>query len=318
MSLQLPISPLQKIPEHPGVARGITLFIKRDDLLHPEIQGSKGRKLAAIFPLVQASYPGGVLTFGGAFSNHLHAVAVGSRLFRLPSIGILRGMHADLNNPTLLACANHGMRLLPWPKARYDACKQSGFENLQTEFPDCYILPEGGNIPQALKACAAISEEIIAQLPPDSATQPLYLCAPAGTGCTAAGIIAGLKRPNSQVLIFPVSHQGLDRETILRLLADSGLDETELGTKFLMLDDYLFGGFAKLHPSVMDFTRKFWQQTKILPDPIYTAKMLYGIYDLLAKDAFPENSTVVAVHTGGMQGWDGFQARFGKAGEPPP
>ncbi len=317
MTFALPISPLQLIPEHPGVSQGISLFVKRDDLLHPNIQGSKGRKLAAIFPFIRQTCPGGVVTFGGAFSNHLHAVAVAGRLFGVPTYGILRGAYADLSNPTLRACLENGMTLIPWPKLRYDACKQQGWERLQPDFPGCYILPEGGNTPEALKACASISAEILDQLPA-SMGKPLYLCVPAGTGCTAAGMIAGLTIPNSEVMIFPVSSQDIDHFSILQLLANAGLDVPDLETRFQFQSDYIFGGFAKLHPPVMDFVHTFLTQTNILLDPIYTAKMFYGIFDLLSKGAIPENSTVVALHSGGIQGWEGFRERYGKAVEVSP
>ncbi len=314
MPFHLPISPLQIISEHPGEARGISLFIKRDDLLHPEIQGSKARKLAALFPQVKISHPGGVLTFGGAFSNHLHAVAVAGRIFGTPTFGILRGEYADFQNPTLRACQENGMTLLRWPKVRYDACKDQASDLISNEFPQCFFLPEGGNTPQAAEACTAISKEITAQLPTACLGKPLYLCTPAGTGCTASGIVAGLEAPNSQVLIFPVSSHGFSRQTILRLGAGIGLQGSDLEQRFSIVPNYIFGGFAKLHPPALEFARSFFRETNILLDPIYTAKMMFGIFDLLAQGGFAPDSTVVALHTGGMQGWSGFRARFGEAG----
>ncbi len=312
MPFNLPLSPLQPIPEHPGNSRGISLFIKRDDLLHPEIQGSKARKLTALLPQIKQSHPSGLVTFGGAFSNHLHAVAVAGRIFDLPTYGILRGEHADLQNPTLRFCQENGMRLHRMPRAQYDASKNLDGPLLSSLFPNCYLLPEGGNTPQALEACAAIPREIVAQLSHqhlELSSRPIYICAPAGTGCTVAGIIAGLVVPDSQVLIFPVSSHGLDQKTILRLLPDPAQTER----RFSMVHEYSFGGFAKLHPPVMEFVRRFLTQTNILLDPIYTAKMLFGLFDMLAKGQFASGSTVVALHTGGLQGWEGFGARYGEA-----
>jgi 1-aminocyclopropane-1-carboxylate deaminase len=312
MRFKLPISPLEQIAEHPGKAQGISLFIKRDDLLHPEIQGSKGRKLGAVLPMIRESFPEGLVTLGGAFSNHLHAVAVAGRLFGIPTVGLLRGEYADLENPTLLFCQENGMRLHRLPKSQYDASREMGSTWLSNEYPNHYFLPEGGNTPQAVAACMDIPVEIAAQLPEDSSNSPIYLCTPAGTGCTAAGIVAGLTMPNSHALIFPVSSQDFDPETILRLLPV----RADMEKRFNIICDYTFGGFAKLHPPVMDFVRRFYQETNILPDPIYTAKMLYGVFDLLSNDHFPQGSTVVVLHTGGMQGWEGFMARYGKAGAP--
>ncbi len=310
MRFQLPISPLERIAEHPGNAQGISLYIKRDDLLHPEIQGSKGRKLGAVLPMIQRSFPGGLVTFGGAFSNHLHAVAVAGRLWGIPTVGLLRGEYADLQNPTLLFCQENGMRLHRLPKAQYDAFKQQGYPLLSSEYPDHYFLPEGGNTPQAVEACMDIPGEIARQLPTVQSEHAFYLCTPAGTGCTAAGIIAGLSLPNSNTLIFPVSSYNFESETILRLLPA----RVDMEKRFSIMHDYTFGGFAKLHPPVMEFIRRFYLKTNILPDPVYTAKMLFGVFDLLSKGYFQSASTVVVLHTGGLQGWEGFKARYGAAG----
>jgi len=313
MPFHLPISPLQIIPEHPGNNLGISLFIKRDDLLHPEIQGSKGRKLAALLSDIKQSHLGGLVTFGGAFSNHLHAVAVAGRLYGIRTVGVLRGEYVDLQNPTLRFCQDNGMTLRPMARSQYDACKMQGDLLLRNEFPHCYFLPEGGNTPQALEACAAIPKEIETQLSlqhPELSSQPRYLCTPAGTGCTAAGIVAGLEESQCQVMIFPVSSHQFDKVNILDLLAKTGREGPEIESRFSIIHDYSFGGFAKLHPPVIEFVRSFFQQTNILLDPIYTGKMLFGVFDMLAKGKFTPNSTVVVLHTGGMQGWEGFSKRY--------
>lgn len=312
MSIALPVSPLQPIDHHPGKNRGISLFIKRDDLLHPQMEGSKGRKLAAIVPLIQSDYPGGLVTFGGAFSNHLHAVAVAGKLYNFPTMGILRGEYADLENPTLRFCTQQGMQLHRISKGQYDAYKKTNFSELSNLFPNRYVLPEGGNTPQAVAACASITTEILAQLPEAGKAQGLYLCAPAGTGCTAAGMLSGLSGKNGALWIFPVSSHAFDSETILGLLPD----RKDLIERFRLIHDYSFGGFARLQLPVMEFVRQFYQETRIKLDPIYTAKMMLGVFDLLAKGAFPDGSTVVVLHTGGLQGWEGFEARYGLAGTP--
>ena len=132
-------SPLQAIATHPGSNTGIRLFVKRDDLLHPDIQGNKWRKLAPVLPVVKQSFPGGIVTFGGPFSNHLQAVAAAGRVFDIPTRGIVRGLHADPDNPTLLEARNNGMVLLPVSKNEYDFLKNNP-EALSREFPDCFIL----------------------------------------------------------------------------------------------------------------------------------------------------------------------------------
>jgi 1-aminocyclopropane-1-carboxylate deaminase/D-cysteine desulfhydrase-like pyridoxal-dependent ACC family enzyme len=310
-------SPLQQVAEHPGNARGIRLFVKRDDLLHPQICGSKWRKLAAVLPIVKSAYQGGIVTLGGPFSNHLHAVAAAGQIFEFPTFGIVRGAHANLQNPTLSACRQNGMALFPTSKSDYEALKALPATFFSEKFRDSYFLPEGGSTPEAVRACADIPQEIIAQLAAenDAARQtPLYICVPAGTGCTVAGIVAGLAAQNGRTLIFPVENQGVDEESILRLVRTFRDAEADFVQRFDLVRDYVFGGFAKLHPPMMDFTRAFFRQTGILLDPIYTSKMMFGVFDLLAKNHFPPGSTVVALHTGGLQGWEGFRARYGAAG----
>jgi 1-aminocyclopropane-1-carboxylate deaminase len=310
-------SPLQQVAEHPGQARGIRLFVKRDDLLHPQICGSKWRKLAAVLPIVKSEYPGGIITFGGPFSNHLHAVAAAGRIFDINTYGIVRGQNADRSNPTLRFASAQGMLLFPTSKMEYDACKSRGEKLFWPELKRFYLLPEGGNTPEAVRACADIPQEIIAQLRAENLEAPqgqIFICAPAGTGCTAAGIVAGLAASNGRVLIFPVENQGVDEESVLPLARTFRGEEADWAERFVFVRDYFFGGFAKLHPPVVDFARAFFQQTKILLDPIYTSKMMFGVFDLLAKGHFPPGSTVVALHTGGLQGWEGFRARYGEAG----
>ena len=311
-------SPLQAIATHPGSNTGIRLFVKRDDLLHPDIQGNKWRKLAPVLPVVKQSFPGGIVTFGGPFSNHLQAVAAAGRVFDIPTRGIVRGLHADPDNPTLLEARNNGMVLLPVSKNEYDFLKNNP-EALSREFPDCFILPEGGSTGMAVHSCAAITREILTQLraigPAPSPDTPLYICVPAGTGCTAAGVVDGLEVGNARVLVFPVVNRGFDVQTILQLLNKTQwrnpVDLAELQARFELVREYEYGGFAKFHPPLIDFAWVFKEQTGVLLDPVYTTKMTLGVYDMLRKGYFPRGSTVVTLHTGGLQGWDGFKARYG-------
>ncbi len=305
---------------HPGTDLGIRLFLKRDDLIHPEIQGNKWRKLAPAIRHVQENKFKGIITFGGAFSNHLEAVAAAGRLFDIPTFGIVRGKHVDLNNPTLLQCRHDGMMLFPTDKTEYDATKGRGVEIFHSEYPQYFVLPEGGAISKAIVACAAIPSEITHQLAGlDSNLQDnsVFLCVPAGTGTTATGLIAGLKDLNGKVLVFPVVNEGLDHLSIFKLLSlienMGGIPLSSIEKKFTFIRDYEFGGFAKYDESLMAFVRDFRGQHGILLDPIYTSKMMFGVYEMLRNGYFPAGSIVVALHTGGLQGWNGYLKRYGLA-----
>jgi len=305
MIFTLPISPLQKLASPLSDSKMVSMWIKRDDLLHPVIQGSKARKITAILPTVQAQFPGGILTFGGAFSNHLHAVAAAGHTFGIPTYGIIRGSYADLGNPTLRACLDYGMQLNLWPKSTYDALqKNENNTSLREQYPHTYLLPEGGNTAAAVLACQQIGHEIYEQLPEFAWESPVFFCVPAGTGCTAAGMMSGFFAKPPTTLVFPVTAQGVDENSIRALLP------AHAQPNFRLVRDYIGGGFARLDAPILDFIRSFKQAEGILLDPIYTGKMMLGVYDLLQKGMFPEYSTVVVLHTGGLQGWDGFNARY--------
>lgn len=200
------------------------------------------------------------------------------------------------------------MTLYPIARSRYDAGKDAGGSFFSEEFPDCFFLPEGGNTaagsgilcgdPRRNRYNWRNSTQIADNL--------LYLCTPAGTGCTAAGIVAGLRSPLSEVLIFPVSRHGLDEPIIRNLPPAQASTTLGLKTRFSLLYDYTFGGFANYFR--YGLCRSFYQQTNILLDPVYTAKMCSQFFDLLEKGHFQEGSTIVVLHTGGQQGWDGFSA----------
>lgn len=295
-----PLSPLDFLPEHPGLNRQIQLYIKRDDLIHPNIQGNKWRKLRPTLELLSATARPGILTFGGPFSNHIQAVAQAGSLYGIKTVGILRGLASDLSNPTLQEAASAGMDLFPIPKKEYDAALNSPVvQEIIAKFPDYTLLPEGGATPQAVESCAEISREIIEQLGL-SADKALFVAVPAGTGSTAAGILKGLKEPHT-LLVFPAAAYGISPEAILQR---SGKLDTFPRMDYLTA--YLLGKFAAPDPRIWAFAEHFQQKFDITLDPIYTSRMMFGLFDLLEKGYFPTKSVIVAVHTGGLQGWRGI------------
>lgn len=295
---QLP-SPLQEV--FPPNWSGVRLFLKRDDIIHPEIQGNKWRKLKPLLP-PHAPIPTGIFSFGGPFSNHLHALAAAGRLYGFPTAALIRGAFADLSNQTLAFAAGCGMQLFPVSKSDYEKLKKAAladifdFLEIQPEVP-YHRLPEGGDTPEALRSCMEIAEEIKAQLPPDSG-KPVFLAVPAGTGCTAAGVVAGVA-DWARVLVFPAAPYGVDQEIIQQKIQAAGLMAQD---NFQLFETSL--KFAQMPPELKTFCDQFYKTHSIQLDPIYTSKMMFQLEKLLQTGYFPEGSCIVAIHTGGLQGWN--------------
>jgi 1-aminocyclopropane-1-carboxylate deaminase len=293
------MTPLQEILNHPGQKHGIRLFIKRDDLVHPTIQGNKWRKLHLLLESIAINK--GIVTFGGAFSNHIHAVAAAGKAYNIPTVGILRGKYVDLDNPTLAFAQEQGMILHPIDKRDYDAKSSPAIDEILALYPDYYLLPEGGSTEYGIEGCKEISLEIIEQLQDFDLPAPYSVCVPAGTGCTAAGVILGLGL-KGKTYVFQAATKGVSKDYMNRYFVKY---PTQITDYQFIEKDYTFGGFARLTPELRIFIEKFNTETGILLDPVYTGKMMFGIFELLALGYFGTNAVVVALHTGGMQGWDG-------------
>ena len=264
----------------------IRLFLKRDDMLHPLVSGNKWRKLKYNLLAARAQGLDTVLTFGGAFSNHLYATAAAGRVFGFNTIGVVRGdeLAGAPLNPTLAFCRSQGMRLHFVSREEYRQ-KEDPFwlSALTDRFGPCYVVPEGGTNERAIRGTAEIMPEILAQ----SDQVPDYVCCSVGTGGTVIGLAQAAPPPTMVVgfLALKASSFVLPQPARCRL-------ETS----------YHFGGYAKTTPQLLDFIRAFEQRTHVRMEQVYTGKMLYGIYDLAQQGYFSVGATVVAVHTGGLQG----------------
>jgi 1-aminocyclopropane-1-carboxylate deaminase len=313
-------SPLQRIEDERLEAHQIRLFIKRDDLLHPfpkesgflasTVSGNKFRKIKYNAIEMQRLGKSGMITFGGAFSNHIHAAAAAGQLLGIPTIGIIRGERPAVLNTTLTFAETCGMTLHFISRSAYRD-KNLVFKELENQYPNYYWLPEGGTNNFALKGASEIVPEIITQLD----AQPDYICLACGTGGTTAGIIsaaATLPKPIN-VLSFSALKGDFLEKDVFQLL--NGLNTEgalfEPNTHWSIQNNYHFGGYAKWTLALVDFINDFKTKHGIPLDPIYTGKMLFGVFDLIEKGAFKKNTTIVAVHTGGLQGIDGFNTRFG-------
>lgn len=268
----------------------IVLYLKREDLLHPEISGNKFRKLKYNFLKAKELGVKTMLTFGGAFSNHIAATAAAGKEFGFQTIGVIRGdelKHKYLDNPTLKKAQENGMLLKFITREAYREKTEPYFiADLKKEFAEFYLIPEGGTNALAVKGCEEILKEQDLEFD--------YICSAVGTGGTIAGLINSVQSSQS-VLGFPALKGSF-------LTAE--IDNLVVRRNWKLIHDYHFGGYAKTTPELMRFLNYFRQKTGILLDPVYTGKMMFGIIDLIEKDYFPQGTKILAIHTGGLQGWN--------------
>ncbi|MFD1094977.1 1-aminocyclopropane-1-carboxylate deaminase/D-cysteine desulfhydrase [Salegentibacter chungangensis] len=279
-----------------GLGNNVQLWLKREDLLHPEVSGNKFRKLKYNLQQALAQNKKKVLTFGGAFSNHIAATAAAAKLSGLESVGVIRGEELGGNleetlktNATLNFAVSQGMKLHFVSRSDYRNKTAPGFiKNLQLKFGEFYLVPEGGTNSLAVKGCAEIlSEE-------DKAFH--FVCTSVGTGGTISGII-NASEENQQILGFPALKGDFLSAEIEKY---SGKQNWEL------ISGFHFGGYARYKPELIEFINNFKTAYGIQLDPVYTGKMLYGIFELARESYFPENSRILAIHTGGLQGIPGM------------
>jgi len=290
-------TPVQLIDRYEG---NIELFMKREDLIHPLVSGNKWRKLK--YNMIEAHTLGynRIITFGGAFSNHVHATAAAGPACGLETIGIIRGDIVEPLNPTLRQASEWGMKLVAVTREEYRMRSDPEFQaELKKRFGNCYLIPEGGTNVLALKGCAEIT----------IGTEKYdYWCVSCGTGGTLAGLLTGLG-PDETVLGFPALKGGLFlKEEIKQVLNLAGVSSR---ARWELITDYHFGGYAKISKELVDFMVDFRKHYQILLDPIYTGKMMFGIADLLKQGFFRENSRILAIHTGGLQGITGIEKKYG-------
>ena len=280
----------------------VTLTVKREDLIHPLISGNKYRKLK--YNLIEARAKGfdTLLTFGGAYSNHIAATAYAGKLHGIKTIGVIRGeelAHKWQHNPTLKLACGYGMRLHFVSRKEYrEKDRPSYLQGLQDRFGRFYPLPEGGTNALAIRGCGEI-------LGPKEADFDVVCCA-VGTGGTLAGM-ANSAPENQQVLGFSVLEASSLGEDIRKFASEE---------RWRLVPDYHFGGYAKVTRELILFINEFKAQTGIPLDPVYTGKMLFGLFDMIGKDAFRPGTKILAIHTGGLQGIAGMNPMLKKKNLP--
>ncbi len=282
--------------------KGCKLFIKREDLSHSFVPGNKFRKLKYNIVAAEDNGFSTLLTFGGAFSNHIAAVAAAGKELNFKTIGIIRGEELEskiFENTTLSFAQDCGMQLYFISREAYRQKTETNFINhLKKQFGDIYILPEGGTNALAVQGC----EEILKNI----SEKADYICVPVGTGGTMAGLVKASKE-NQCIVGFSALKGTFQSEEIEKYTSK---------TNFSITDAYCFGGYGKIDADLIRFINKFKRETNIPLDPIYTGKMMFGIVDLLKKGHFKENSRIFAIHTGGLQGIAGMNQKLKKKNLP--
>ena len=271
---------------------GVHLFLKREDNIHSFISGNKYRKLKYNIEAAKKLGVSKLITFGGAYSNHIAAVAFAGQEFGFETIGIIRGDELEdkiQENPTLLFAQGCGMQFKFISRESYrEKHSMSYIEKLKKEFDNFYLLPEGGTNELAVKGC----EEILTE----ADTYFDYVCCAMGTGGTISGIINSSKQ-GQQILGFPALKGSFLKEDISRFVTRKNWN---------IINEYHFGGYAKITMELIEFINQFKKENNIQLDPVYTGKMMYGIFDLLKKGYFKKGSKILAIHTGGLQGITGM------------
>jgi 1-aminocyclopropane-1-carboxylate deaminase len=272
-------SPVQQIKHPLFDEKGLQVFIKRDDMIHPVISGNKWRKLKYTLANAHEAGKTHLVTFGGAYSNHLLATAAAAAKFGFKSTGFVRG--EEVTNDTLFLCRLHGMQLI--------------FDLYFGNDPSAFFIDEGGASAAAAQGCS----ELVAELPE---VYDHLFCA-CGTGTTAAGILNGLQHLPTLFHAISVLKGG-------EFIADEIKKYTTHNPMYELHTQYHFGGYAKTTPELIDFIKQFIASTGILIEPVYTGKMMYALFDLAHKDHFKPGSSILAVHTGGLFGLLGMKEKF--------
>jgi len=280
----------------------IQLVIKREDQIHPIISGNKYRKLK--YNLAEAKTQGfkTLLTFGGAFSNHIVAVAEVGKEFGFKTVGVIRGeelVDKIEENPTLKFAQHAGMIFKFVTREAYrNKTSKKFIDGLKVEFGNFYRIPEGGTNALAIKGC----EEILTEEDNDFD----FICCSVGTGGTISGLI-NCSKDGQQILGFSALKGDFLKEDIGKFVEKKN---------WQLITEYHFGGYAKINEALISFINEFKSNYQIPLDPIYTGKMMFGIFDMTETGIFPKGSKILAIHTGGLQGIEGMNIKLKARGLP--
>lgn len=287
-------APIHQIVDSFLEMKEVQLFVKREDLIHQYISGNKWRKL--YYNIKQAKLDGShhLATFGGAYSNHIAATAAAGKAYDFNTIGIIRGEECKELNPTLMFAKSCGMTLIYMTREDYrNKTLPNIINKYLRDYQNYYLIPEGGTNTLAVKGC----EEILKNV---DKSFDIIACA-CGTGGTISGIINSLSS-NQQAIGFSALKDGC--------FLYEDINKYVHQDNWLLNLDYHFGGYAKVNATLVKFMNNFYIKHKFRLDPVYTAKMMYGLWDLIEKDYFRRGTKILAIHTGGLQGIEGMNQKL--------
>jgi 1-aminocyclopropane-1-carboxylate deaminase len=286
-------TPIQEIKDSVLDIAGVRLIVKREDLNHPTISGNKWWKLKYNLEEARRLDYQTLLTFGGAFSNHLYATAAAARELGFRSIGIVRGEEILPLNPTLTFATQSGMLLHYLSREAYREKNDPALlEEMRKKFGDFYPLPEGGTNDLAVRGCAEFGRSL-------SAVEFDYLCLPVGTGGTMAGITGGLNDQKEVIGISVLKNGDFLRKEVGTLIENNF---KEIYGKWTLLTSYHHGGYARVTKELVGFIKNMKEKHDLPLDPVYTGKLLWAVMEEVKKGMFRRGSTILALHTGGLQG----------------
>jgi 1-aminocyclopropane-1-carboxylate deaminase len=278
-------TPIEEI-QHQIISNAeVSLFIKREDLNHPLVSGNKWWKLKYNLKEALAQGKDTLLTFGGAYSNHIYATAGAARELRLKAVGIIRGEEEHSVNPVIQFARDAGMKLHFVSRESYRQKNEEAFvKTLQQEFGDFYIIPEGGSNELAVEGVQEFAAQLRGKFD--------FICCPVGTGGTLAGLVNGFRGLGTVVGFSVLKGGSFLNEEVKKLGAryDNWTIQTE----------YDFGGYAKSTPWLSSFVQDFKKTHGIPIEIVYTGKMMAGVFDLLKKGYFKRGSRILVIHTGGI------------------
>jgi len=290
-------SPIKKISLQGCEQNNLNIFIKRDDQIHAVVCGNKWRKLKYNLKHILENNTSQVVSFGGAWSNHLHALGYCCKQLEIELIAIIRGEESNTPSAMLIDLMDWGAKIKWISRSEYRLkTDPQWLQNLSNNYPNSILIPEGGSNALGMIGITELAKELMNQFPEGID----YVCTAVGSGGTIAGLIRGFQHTSTTVIGIPVV-KGVDQlnRTIDKLLGNHEL------TRWQLMAGYECGGYAKYGEQLAQYIKHFKQQHDILLEPIYTAKLLSAVEDLIQKQFFKPDSTIVILHSGGLQGLRG-------------